>query len=184
MSTVGSAWRISAALFLVGASAGAHAQECAPDPVCKPEPVGEPIVTSCSTEVVIHTSTGFRAPAPAGSECSGGEGDFTVNLQTGAFKFSRCDTSSGSEPYSYVTGTRKLTASERSSLRTALTTVTIADHDAPCGADKGLYTISVANARLTRNYQDSFDACQDPDVVYVDGIDNAVQAVRALATVK
>lgn len=135
----------------------------------------------CSTKVVITTNTGYSAPAPAGSECQGGEGMFTVDLQTGAFEFSFCDIPSTRAPYTLVTGSRTLKASELASLQTTLTTVTVAGRDSQCGADKGIVTIAVASGGGTRHYEDSFYSCENRDVVYVDGIDNAVDAVRALA---
>jgi hypothetical protein len=128
---------------------------------------------------------GFTPTPPAGSKCSYGAEHYTLQIKTSLFTFARCAAgATPADPLQLVQGSRTLATAELASVDTAMKAVTLAKDGTACGADKGVYTVSVKTPAGETIYYDSFYACQGGGKIYVDNIDAPFQALRQLAPIK
>jgi len=125
---------------------------------------------------------GFTPMPPAGSECTYGAQRYTVEIATRAFTFQRCTAGATStDPLKLVKGGRTLTAAELATVDAAMKNLTPPKDPNACGADKGVYTVTVTSPRGDATFYDSFYVCQGGGKVYVDNIDGVFQAFNMLA---
>lgn len=121
----------------------------------------------------------FRPLPPEASTCHG-ESQYTFDLETGALTWVSCKIGNFSDPWLRETGSRVLSDAERAQLVAALTGVTLAQGEEPCGADKPTLALSVSDGRSERLYVDSFYICYDPGRSYVNDIDGAFSVASDL----
>lgn len=125
---------------------------------------------------------GFVPMPPAGSACNYGAQRYTVEIATRAFSFQRCTAgATATDPLQLVTGARTLTASELATVDAAMKNLTPPKDPNACGADKGVYTVTVTSPRGDATFYDSFYVCQGGGKAYVDNIDGVFEAFRLLA---
>ena len=125
---------------------------------------------------------GFVPMPPAGSECNYGAQRYTVEIATKAFTFQRCTAgATATDPLKLDKGGRTLTAGELATVDAAMKKLTPPKDPMACGADKGVYTVTVTSPRGEATFYDSFYVCQGGGKVYVDNIDGVFEAFRLLA---
>lgn len=125
---------------------------------------------------------GFVPMPPAGSECNYGAQRYTVEIATRAFTFQRCTAgATATDPLKLDKGGRTLTAGELATVDAAMKKLTPPKDPMACGADKGVYTVTVTSPRGDATFYDSFYVCQGGGKVYVDNIDGVFEAFRLLA---
>jgi hypothetical protein len=125
---------------------------------------------------------GFVPMPPAGSECNYGAQRYTVEIATRAFAFQRCAAgATATDPLKLVKGGRILTTGELATVDAAMKNLTPPKDPNACGADKGVYTVTVTSPRGDATFYDSFYVCQGGGKVYVDNIDGVFEAFRLLA---
>ena len=125
---------------------------------------------------------GFVPTPPAGSECTYGAQRYTVEIATRAFTFQRCTAgATATDPLKLDKGGRTLTAGELATVDAAMKKLTPPKDPMACGADKGVYTVTVTSPRGEATFYDSFYVCQGGGKVYVDNIDGVFEAFRLLA---
>jgi len=125
---------------------------------------------------------GFVPMAPAGSECTYGAQRYTVEIATRAFSFQQCTSgATATDPLELVKGGRTLTSAELATVDAAMRALTPPRDPNACGADKGVYTVTVTSPRGDATFYDSFYVCQGGGKSYVDNIDGVFGALRMLA---
>jgi hypothetical protein len=125
---------------------------------------------------------GFTPMPPAGSACSYGAQKYTVDLATKAFAFERCTAgATATDPLVLAKGGRTLTSTELATVDAAMKKLTPPKDPKLCGADKGVYTVTVTSPRGDATFYDSFYACNGGGKTYVDNIDGVFEAFRLLA---
>ena len=125
---------------------------------------------------------GFVPNPPAGSECNYGAQRYTVEITTKAFTFQRCAAgATATDPLKLEKGGRTLTAAELATVDAAMKNLTPPKDPNACGADKGVYTVTVTSPRGDATFYDSFYVCQGGGKSYVDNIDGVFAAFHMLA---
>jgi hypothetical protein len=128
---------------------------------------------------------GFTPQPPPGSECTYGEVHYTLDLATRAFTWSRCvPGADNGDPLTLFQGARTITEEELATIDTAMKGLTPPKDETACGADKGVYTVTVTTPRGATTYYDSFYVCQGGGKLYVDHIDDVFSAFGAIKTAK
>ena len=124
---------------------------------------------------------GFTPMPPAGSACAYGAQKYSVDIATKAFTFERCTPgANNTDPLVLVKGGRTLTAGEYATVDAAMKKLTPPKNPALCGADKGVYTVTVTSPRGDATFYDSFYACNGGGKTYVDNIDGVFEAFGLL----
>lgn len=143
----------------------------------------DPIWPSDAQKLVADSpGGGFTPMPPAGSACAYGAQKYTVDLATKAFAFERCTSgATPTDPLVIAKGGRMLTAAELGTLDTAMKSLTPPKDPKACGADKGVYTVTVTSPRGDATFYDSFYACTGGGKTYVDNIDGVFEAFSKLA---
>jgi hypothetical protein len=122
---------------------------------------GDSVLTSHTSRVVAASlGGGFGPGVPATAPCHL-EYSFDFALATGDLTWKICRVQGAyNDPASYSidSGTRALTASERTQVVSAIQAVTISDGDT-CGADLDSRQITVTSNGVTTIYGDDFYAC-------------------------
>jgi hypothetical protein len=128
---------------------------------------------------------GFTPTPPPGSACAYGAEHYTVDIKTSAFTFARCAAgTTPSDPLQLLTGNRTLTPAQLATVDAAMKQLTPPKDPKACGADKGVYTVTVKTPRDELTYYDSFYVCNGGGKLYVDNIDGVFAALTALAPLK
>jgi hypothetical protein len=128
---------------------------------------------------------GFTPTPPAGSTCAFGEQHYKVDLETRAFSSERCTPGAAQgDPLQIEKISRTLTPAELATVDTAMRQLTPPKNLENCGADKGVYTVTVSTPRGDTTYYDSIYACQGGGKTYVDQIDGVFEAFGKLAPAK
>jgi hypothetical protein len=130
---------------------------------------------------------GFTPQPPPGSECTYGQVHYTLDLATRAFTWSRCVPPAAAGdvgPLRLIDGARTLSEDEVASIDAAMKKLTPPKDPTACGADKGVYTVTVTTPRGATTYYDSFYVCQGGGKLYVDNIDDVFSAFGAIKTAK
>ena len=141
---------------------------------------GTSVLTEDASKIVVQNhGGGFVAPGPAGSKCAMGAGKFTLDLTAKTLDWTVCNTKNG--PFVDVSGHRALGASDLSALTKKLAVVKVAKDASLCGADKPFETVTVTSPDGSFDYMDAFYGCMEPVKTHVDGIDEALSALEALA---
>ncbi len=106
---------------------------------------------------------GFTAPIPATASCHL-QASYDFDLGGGSLSWSVCTIANGdySNPaaYSTTTGSRVLTADERTQATDATRAVKVTNGNS-CGADKAQFTLEVATHSGSTLYGDDFYGCQN-----------------------
>jgi hypothetical protein len=127
---------------------------------------------------------GFTPQPPPGSTCKYGEVHYTLDVATKGFTFQRCAAGATStDPLVLDSGSRTIDATEYAKVDAAMKALVVAT-EKNCGADKGVYTVTVTSPRGASTYYDSFYACNGGGKIYVDNIDGVFSALGMLAPVK
>jgi len=135
------------------------------------------IITSDVMEVTIEDlGDGFRAPAPAGSECQLTAARYTLTIGPNVLRWHVC---TAGDVYTYADGQRALQSGLFEMLYSAMLAVTPSTWTM-CGYDKQTRTMTVTRPSGSTVYFDSFYACQHPGAS-VDGIDNVFTVAASLA---
>jgi hypothetical protein len=130
---------------------------------------GDSVLTSHTSRVLAESlGGGFGPGVPATAPCHL-EYSFDFTLATGDLTWRICRVQGAyNDPanYSIDSGTRTLTASERTQVVTAIRAVTISD-GGNCGADLDSRQLTVTSSGVTTTYADDFFACGRQDRPYV-----------------
>jgi hypothetical protein len=152
-------------------------------PVANDSGAVDPIWPADAQKLVAESpGGGFTPMPPAGSACAYGAQKYTVDLTTKAFAFERCTAgATATDPLVLATGGRTLTSGELATVDAAMKNLTPPKDPKLCGADKGVYTVTVTSPRGDATFYDSFYACNGGGKTYVDNIDGVFEAFRMLA---
>lgn len=146
------------------------------DPLKKAEGIWSEDVTKIEGET---KGGGFMRPAPAGSECTMGAEQYSLDLASRDLTFVTCKTSQS--PYKKQNGSKRLTpAAVRTIVETVKAASIVTDRDG-CGADKPFKTVSLTTPAGSKTYQDSFHACAGRTGTFIYEIDAIVSAMRDAA---
>jgi hypothetical protein len=131
-----------------------------------------PIQIWSSTEstrlVAIDDGGGFVPTPPPGSACKMGQAQYTFSAVAGQLEWKVCKTTVS--PYVFVSGIKTLTSAAAQSVKATAAQLKISSATT-CGDDKSMRKVQItSSAGVTREYLDSFYACQGAGL-YVDNID-------------
>ena len=166
-----SAWAVLAGAGLLLAACGGSSSDAAD--ASDAGDTSTAIWPSNATKAVVQDSGGGFA-APQGS-CALEPSTFTLTFSDHEFAWQLCNSGSTMVAISQ----RKLTDTEYAAYVELLRKVSVS-HSSGCGADKPAYSLKVSTPSGDHEYLDSFYACNKQGV-YVDGLDELLQAARALA---
>jgi hypothetical protein len=138
------------------------------------------LVPEVTKIVVENAGGGFVPPPPAGSACALGAAKYTLDLKSGRLDWAVCNSKDMSKPYMLDTGSRVLAEDELAKVASELAVVKVGNTDL-CGADKPFETVTVTTPAGSFQYLDTFYGCQQPEKIHVNGIDEALDALRKLA---
>jgi hypothetical protein len=129
--------------------------------------------------VVENRGGGFRPQPPAGSECNPAE-TFTYTTAPSELAWRICKQAAAGQPYRWTEGKRAIAAADRARIDEAMGKLKVVT-EAPCGADKPEYVVTVTSPAGERAYYDDFYICRGMGRTYVDGIDAPFVVMRDLA---
>jgi hypothetical protein len=147
---------------------------------------GDSVLVSGAQQVVwSNNGGGFTPPIPLNASCHL-EASYDFDLGAGSLSWSNCTVANGdySNPaaYSASTGSRVLTADERTQATAATRAVKVTTGNT-CGADKPTYTLEVTTQSGSTLYGDDFYACQKMYEHYVNSsaLDQLGETLRGMA---
>jgi hypothetical protein len=138
-------------------------------------------VQNDTVEVVATSKNSFAPTPPEGSTCRGTDDTFTFKVATRELLWSTCRRQPGGT-YNFAVGSRTLSQRDAAPIYTSLNSLE-APAKTSCAEDIGNTSIRIASPTGARDLVDAQNACNGRPGTYVQGIDDVLQAMRALSNI-
>jgi hypothetical protein len=117
-------------------------------------------------KLVVETTSGGIAPAPSGSQCAGGEANFSLDVATKTLTSRFCKIVSFTQPFTLVSNTKVLTDAQMASLKQTISGLA-PSNEHMCLTDGGNAQITVTSSALGERIFKDVESCAEPGP-YVD----------------